>query len=78
MTERELTTPKDGRIVYTDRWWAVTTSGEVLFFKHFTSPQCNRNKSVIESIVGQQTEFPGLTVKHVPVAFIPHNCADYI
>lgn len=65
----ELTTPRAGKICLTDAWWAVTADNEVLFYG--TSPQCNRNKAVIERIR------PEFSAVYVPVAYVPHRCADY-
>jgi hypothetical protein len=72
MSLTELTTPSGGRIVMTDRWWIVTESNEALFFKHYTSPQCNHDKSIAEHI-----KPAGTRVEFVPVAYVPHKCSDY-
>lgn len=70
----DITTPKDGRVCYTDRWWAVTDNNDVLFFKSFGSPQCNRLKSVVERLGG----INGVTTTPVflPLAYVPQP-TDY-
>lgn len=65
VTLEELQTPRGGKIVYEDRWWAVT-DGCVLFYKG--SPQCNYVRRVIERIR------PDCTPTFLPVAFVEHRC----
>lgn len=72
----ELTTPRDGRVCMCDRWWLVTDGDEApqaLFYKHYTSPQCNRDKSVVEHI-----RPAGTHAVFVPVAYVKHSCRDYV
>lgn len=72
----DITTPKDGRICYCDRWWRVTENDEVLFFKAYTSPQCNSNPEVIKH-VNKSFNSPSTTPKFIETAFLPHNCGDF-
>lgn len=71
-----LTTPKDGRICYCNHWWRVTEDNDVLFYRRYTSPQCNSNKAVMER-VGKAFDAPITTLQYIEVAFLPHNCSDY-
>lgn len=68
----DLTTPRHGRIVMGGRWWAVTPSGCVLFFKSYASPQCNTERSIVERVR------PRLELRWIETAFVPHNCAEYV
>jgi hypothetical protein len=70
----ELTTPKDGRIVYANRYWAITDDDCALFFRSYVSPQCNVYRRIVERLTadGQRAR-----IEFVAIAFVPHNCADY-
>lgn len=72
MTLEDLKTPKPGRLVFGPRWWAVNERNEVLFFRSYGSPQCNKVREIVERIR------PGLRTEYVEIAFIPHNCSDYV
>jgi hypothetical protein len=72
MTIAELTTPKAGRICYPAAYWAVTDDDCVLFYKAYYSPQCNASESVVKHIR------PDLKYKFIEMAFLPHNCHDYV
>lgn len=67
----ELVTPKPGRLCKRPAFWAVTPDECVLFFKGYYSPQCNVNRFIVERIR------PGLEVRFIEMAFVPHNCKDY-
>ncbi|TVM01521.1 MAG: hypothetical protein CV087_10740 [Candidatus Brocadia sp. WS118] len=52
---KEVTTPKEGYRVITDSWWAAINGmvfGFRLNFKgrHIGTPQCNKNRSIIERL----------------------------
>jgi hypothetical protein len=72
----DITTPKPGRICYGPRWWAVTESGEVLFFDRYGSPQCNINKAIVERL-GSRFDAPATTPQLIEMAYLPHRCSDY-
>lgn len=72
MPVSDLTTPKTGRICKGPSWWAITPDDCVLFFKSYGSPQCNSVKEIVERIR------PGIEVRHIQAAFIPHRCQDYV
>jgi hypothetical protein len=84
MSLDELTTPKPGRLCYGPAWWTVTAEREVLFFmpgkrRDYGSPQCNSNEDCARYLHrSKEQEFPGSTVEFVPMAFIPHDCNDYV
>lgn len=71
MPVSELITPAPGRICKGPSYWAVTPDGCVLFYKAYCSSQCNEVKSIVERIR------PGLEVRHIPMAFVPHRCSDF-
>jgi len=76
----DITTPKEGRICYSSRWWLVTSNNEVLFYKSYNSPQCNGNKKLSEYLAGRiskEIEDSNLTCQFIDMAFIPHDCGDY-
>ena len=72
MSIEELTTPKAGRLVHAGAWWAVNDKGNVLFYKHYTSPQCNTNKEIVKRIRPECER-----QEWIEVSFVPHNCHDY-
>lgn len=73
----DITTPKSGRICMGPRWWKVTDENCVLFFEAYTSPQCNPSKSVVESS-GKGYDAPQTKPVFIEMAFIPHDCRDYV
>jgi len=71
----EITTPKAGRICYGPSWWQVTENDEVLFYKRiWHSPQCNVNKSIVERLKRPFVK----EIRFIEMAFLPHNCGDYV
>ena len=71
-----LTTPHDGDTVYTNRYWQLTADNEVLFYRRYSSPQCNSNKRIVERLGGH--DFPGSTIVFVPVAYLPIPWIEYL
>ena len=71
MKVEDLLTPKEGRVCYGPRWWAVTEDDCVLFYKSYNSPQCNTVKSICEHIR------PDCRVEFFDIAFVPHKCEDW-
>jgi hypothetical protein len=69
----DITQPSDGRVCYADRWWAVTENREVLFFRSYDSPQCNKLKIVAERL-GKGFNAPETTLVFINMAFIPPSC----
>lgn len=69
-----LTTPRDGAICMMNRYWAVTSNDEALFYKSYTSPQCNHDRSIVEHVMKE----PGIKIVFIPVAYIRHSCRDYV
>lgn len=68
----DLTTPKPGRICKGPAWWAITDDGFALFYKSMSSPQCNADKRIVERVR------PDCTPRFIEMAFVDHNCGDYV
>lgn len=71
----DLVEPKDGYMrVIKDSWWHVTDNNEVLFYQvrerglHWNSPQCNRDKRIVESL-----PIEGCTPLQIPIVFVPYR-----
>ena len=72
-------TPKDGRLCYGPAWWMLTAEDELLFFRRYTSPQCNPSKTLCERFVsskGPNTP-PASKVTYLETVYLPHNPDDY-
>ena len=65
---KELTTPKDGYIVYLDRYWLVDEEDHALFAGDFTRPWCNSNKRVTLSF--QDNRPLKTSIQFIPVAYV--------
>jgi hypothetical protein len=65
----ELVTPREGQVVYLNRWWVVVND-HVLFYNRGSAyaPQCNPDKTVAEYMV---KKYPNASVYQIPVAFVP-------
>ena len=59
-----------------DRWWAATDDDCVLVYKEY-SKQCNSNKAIVERLISINNH-PGTKVVFIPIAFMPHNCDDFV
>jgi hypothetical protein len=68
----ELVTPKPGRLCKGPSFWAVTPDECVLFFEDYSSPQSNTNRAIVERIR------PGLEVRFIEMAFVPHRCEVFV
>lgn len=66
----EISTPKNGYLAVTERWWALNDDGKVMIFNRYY-PQCNSNK-VIAEIVSKKM-FSG-NVVFIPVAYVELDC----
>jgi hypothetical protein len=65
----ELVTPRDGQVVYLDRWWVVVDDHVLFYIKRGSySPQCNMQKTVAEHMVNR---YPNATIRQIPTAFVP-------
>ncbi len=69
-----LKTPSNGKLCYLGSWWCVTPDQCVLFYRG--SPQCNGDERCAESI--RARIHPDCTLVFVEVAYIPHDCHDYV
>ena len=71
MAVDDLTTPKPGRLIHSPAWWALTDDRCVLFYKSYSSPQCNTSRQIVERVR------PGCDMMFIAVSYIPHNCSEY-
>lgn len=71
----EIKTPRVGKICYGASYWSVTEDNCVLFYRGH-SPQCNNNEYCAESI--RKKIHPTCRLEYIEMAFIDHNCEDYI
>ena len=57
----DIITPKHNRIVMAERWWALTSNDEVLFYKYYgrfySSPQCNSNFKIVNAETGKTVKY---------------------
>ena len=70
---------KDGPLmVYRDSWWVTTTDGCALLFKG-KSPQCNRNRAIIDRVLSEPADGkPELSAPtFLPFAYLRFNMSDY-
>lgn len=82
----DLSTPRNGLFqIYTDHYWLC--DGDSVFFygsdvRPLISPQCNRDKSIAESVyLGDHTRgwpLPDTAeVRQIPIIFVPVEIRDY-
>lgn len=70
-----LTPPKSGLYsVKVKEWWLVDKNGNVLFYKGKT-PQCNRDKRVVEHVYRDSSFYGG--VVQLDIAMFPVDIKDY-
>lgn len=67
----ELTTPRNDKICIASSWWAITPDGFALIYDD-VSPQTNTNRSIVERMR------PDCKPVFIEMAFIDHNCNDYV
>ena len=67
----DIITPKEGRVVFMERWWNVTEDDKVLFYRSYASPQCNSNKRIADHLCDYR-DIKTKTV-FIPVAFCPDS-----
>jgi hypothetical protein len=58
-----------------DMWWGVTDDECILYYRGY-SRQCNRNKSITESIINSDTH-PATKVIFLESVWEKHDCKDY-
>lgn len=73
----ELISPdKDGPVtIYCDRWWLVDSMNRALFYRRLSSPQCNRDRSIVDRVLVRDQ--PDLRAVFVPWACVPLHIGDY-
>jgi hypothetical protein len=83
----DLITPKAGRICYGPSYWVINSKREVVFWKDYNSPQCNLTKAILggrliksrDCIEKGPHSWPDLEeIIFIKMAFIPHDCSDFI
>lgn len=66
----DITTLKDGYIVYLGYWWVINKENEVLFYivggAHI--PQCNKHENVAKRIL--KKIYKDYKVEFIPIAYI--------
>ena len=72
MKVSDLAQPKDGRMVYMDRWWIVNADEEVLFSRTYSRPQCSTNRGLAERLKQE-----GCRLIFMSLAFVPIEWSDY-
>ena len=75
VTIEKATTPFNGAMVMTNRYWIVIDDC-ILFFGKNKSPQCNSDQRLAEYI--NKRLYPEASVKFLPVVYIEHNCYDFM
>ena len=76
----DLTNPrKSGPLMtYQDHWWAVDENDNVFFFKGKSySPQCNRNRLLVERHLAQGLQGLATRAVLVPWAWVKFDISDY-
>ena len=64
--------------IYRNRWWVVTSDDCILNYKEI-SYQCNMYESIIKKTCeSYKTMFVGCKPVFIEIAFLPHNCRDYV
>lgn len=72
-TIEDVTTPKEGYIVYLDRYWACIDGDptKALFYGKYHSPQCNGNKHLCEHLnYSLHKEDSRVQTVFIPIAYI--------
>lgn len=63
--------------LYKNKFWACDEEGKILFYGHLTCPQCNSNKTIVDSTVASETH-PGTSIVFIENIFVPLDIHDYI
>lgn len=69
---RDITKPLNGYTVYTDAYWACINGDPAKAIFYNTSPQCNKNKAIMDS-AGHIPKDLNWSVVFVPVAYVPRR-----
>lgn len=73
----ELTTPRNGQVVMTDRWWVVWPGRGAVFYRFGRtgiSPQCNSSRVFVENLCKEL--YPDCVPVFIPVAYVD-QCLSY-
>jgi hypothetical protein len=71
----ELTKPQDGYMVYVNRYWILNENNEAMFFRTYSSPQCNINKLIAERICNIHLN---RKIQFLEIAYVPIVWSDYV
>lgn len=72
----EASIPPRGHINHiTDSWWIVHPTKGYVFWRSFTSPQCNSNKSICQGFLAM---YPWAQVEFAKSVFTPLNISVYL
>ncbi len=69
----EATTPKDGHVVYANRWWVVNPERTAITFARFgsyRSPQCNHDERITRGVMEL---YPNHEVMLLPAVYLPRQ-----
>lgn len=61
--------------VKVNEWWLVDKNGDIMLYKGKT-PQCNRDKRVVEAVYSDHPNYGG--VIQIDVAMFPVDIQDYV
>lgn len=76
LSKSEAIIPPRGHINHiTDKWWIVHPTKGYVFWKSFTSPQCNSNKQITEGFLAM---YPWAQVEFAKSVFTPLDVQDYL
>ena len=68
--EEAIKIPDDGIfMIYKNRYWAVK-DGNILFYRRYTSPQCNSDKRIMDRMVNEHRN----EILFLERVFVPHEC----
>lgn len=65
---------QDGDIVATNRWWIIHPN-RGLAILYSASYQCHENEGIVRRMA---QIYPWAEVRFVELAYIPHNCQDFV
>jgi hypothetical protein len=72
-TTKDVTTPKPGLMVYGPSYWMCEGGDPKKALFYGTSPQCNKNRSMVEHIMnnGLYTGISNLQIVYIETSFVP-------
>lgn len=71
---RDVTTPKNGLVVYTKSYWVCVDGDPTKALFYGTSPQCNTNESITKWMLkGDLYKAYNVSVVYIETAFVPER-----